>query len=141
MILVYPFLISTNPPMDWKKGKLYGTVAAFAPEHEAYSEGADQVCQKYKSFIKQVNEDIVVKKTTLSTQLAIQAKQEDKDWKDIVPPHYHSFRRVFSEEDCKRFPNSKPWDHAIELLPNAPNTIDCKINPLPRPQQEAQDNS
>jgi hypothetical protein len=44
MILGYPFLIGTNPPMDWKKGKLYGTVAAFAPGHEAYSEGADQVC-------------------------------------------------------------------------------------------------
>jgi hypothetical protein len=66
-------------------------------------------------------------------------KQEDKDWKDVIPPHYHSFRRVFSEEDCKQFPNSKPWDHAIELLPNAPNTIDCKINSLPRPKQEAQD--
>ena len=137
MILGYPFLIGTNPSMDWKKGKLYGTVAAFAPGHEAYSEGADQVCQKYESFIKQVDEDIVVKKTTLSTQLAIQAKQEDKDWKDIIPPHYHSFRRVFSEEDCKWFPDSKPWDHAIELLPNAPNTIDCKIKPLPRPKQEA----
>ena len=41
MILGYPFSIGTNPPMDWKKGKLYGTVAAFAPGHEAYSEGAD----------------------------------------------------------------------------------------------------
>ena len=74
MILGYPFLIGTNPPMDWKKGKLYGTVAAFAPGHEAYSEGADQVCQQYESFIKQIDEDVVVKKTTLSTQLAIQVK-------------------------------------------------------------------
>ena len=67
MILGYPFLVGTNPAMNWKEGKLYGTVAAFTPGYEAYSEGADQICQKYKSFIKQIDEDIVVKKTTLST--------------------------------------------------------------------------
>ena len=139
MILGYPFLVRTNPPTNWKEGKLYGSIAAFAPGHKSFSEGTESLCQEYETFIKQVDKDIRVKKTTISTQLAIQSKQEAKDWKEIVPPHYHSFRRVFSEEDCKRFPDSKPWDHAIDLLPNAPNTIDCKINPLPRPKQEAQD--
>jgi hypothetical protein len=71
MILGYPFLVGTNPPMNLKEGKLYGTATAFTPGHKAYSEGADQVCQKYESFIKQINKDIVVKKATLLTQLAI----------------------------------------------------------------------
>ena len=36
-----------------------------------------------------------------------------------------------------RFPESRPWDHEIELLPDAPSTLDCKVYPLSYGEQIA----
>jgi hypothetical protein len=30
----------------------------------------------------------------------------------------------------------KPWDHAIDLLPDAPKTLDCKLYPLTPGEQD-----
>jgi hypothetical protein len=38
---------------------------------------------------------------------------------------------IFSNEEAQRFPPSRPWDHAINLKPNTPDTINCKVYPLP----------
>jgi hypothetical protein len=38
--------------------------------------------------------------------------------------------KVFNEEAAHRFPESCEWDHAIDLKPDAPNTMDCKVYPL-----------
>ena len=46
-----------------------------------------------------------------------------------VPVEYHKHLKVFSEEESQRFPPSRPWDHAIDLKPDAPDTINCKIYP------------
>ena len=34
-------------------------------------------------------------------------------------------------------PHERPWDHAITLKPDAPDTIDCKLYPLPPKDDEA----
>ena len=54
-----------------------------------------------------------------------------------VPKEYFKFRKVFSGEEAQKFPKSKPYDHAIDLLPNAPATLDCKICPLAPGEQSA----
>ena len=33
----------------------------------------------------------------------------------MVPKEYHEFLNVFSEEKAARFPESKPWDHKIDM--------------------------
>ena len=48
----------------------------------------------------------------------------------MIPKEYWDFWKVFSEEDANRFPPERPWDHAIDLTPDAPATIDCKVYPL-----------
>ncbi|EGO00654.1 hypothetical protein SERLA73DRAFT_51578, partial [Serpula lacrymans var. lacrymans S7.3] len=35
--------------------------------------------------------------------------------KRLVPPEYHDFWKVFSKHKSERFPEAKPWDHAIDL--------------------------
>ena len=60
-------------------------------------------------------------------------------WTDRIPKELHRFEDVFSEQAAHQFPTSKPWDHAIELLPNAPPVLDCKVYPLSRDEQTAQD--
>ena len=52
---------------------------------------------------------------------------------------YHQFGRVFSDKESTRFPEPRPWDHTIDLLPDAPTTLDCKIYSLPEGQQDALD--
>ena len=203
VILGFPFLYATNPPIDWTEGKLFGSVIASTddadrylkeqipirgsptseelkyyrppgikePHHPYYSRTKDpnsQVTRPSKprrtrsdkgtlrgpnKHTKQLSQfkywrkpeehseypiDMIIRRTTLSTQLAIGANtQPERDWKDIVPKEYHQFKRVFNEEECNRFPPSRPWDHAIELEPNAPTTFDCKVYPQPPVLQEA----
>ena len=72
-----------------------------------------------------------IAKTTVVQQLAEQATDKTvRTWDQIVPSHYHEHAKVFSEEAAHRFPESREWDHAIDLKPDAPNTMDCKVYPL-----------
>ena len=44
---------------------------------------------------------------------------------------------MFSEEAAHRFPDSREWDHAIDLKPEAPTTLNCKVYPLSLGKDEA----
>ena len=33
----------------------------------------------------------------------------------MLPPEYNSWKKVFKKEASERFPEHRPWDHAIEL--------------------------
>ena len=57
--------------------------------------------------------------------MAIQVGEGKKKVK--IPAVYDCFKRLFSEEASQQFPPSRPWDHAIKLKPDAPNTIPCKV--------------
>ncbi|EGO01401.1 hypothetical protein SERLA73DRAFT_51466, partial [Serpula lacrymans var. lacrymans S7.3] len=39
----------------------------------------------------------------------------EEEIKRLVPPEYHGFWKVFSKHKLERFPEAKPWDHAIDL--------------------------
>ena len=70
-------------------------------------------------------------KTTVAQQLAEQATDKMiQSWDQIVPPLYHQHERVFSKVAAHHFPASREWDHAIDLKPDAPTTLDCKVYPL-----------
>ena len=70
-------------------------------------------------------------KTTVAQQLAEQAADKTTHtWDQIVPPQYHAHAKVFSEDATQWFPKSREWDHAIDLKPYAPNSLDCKVYPL-----------
>jgi len=43
---------------------------------------------------------------------------------------YDEFAKVFSEEESKRYPPKRAWDHAIEFKKDAPDAIDCKVYPM-----------
>lgn len=58
---------------------------------------------------------------THSQQLAEKAHAQDhkKSFEEMVPPQYQQFAKVFSKEASDRMPAHKPYDHAIELKPDA----------------------
>ncbi len=68
-------------------------------------------------------------------ELAIKAQQYVN--KVEVPKDYREFAKVFSEEELKRYPPKRAWDHAIEFKKGAPDTIDCKVYPMNRIKDEA----
>ena len=117
LILGYPFFAATEPLIHWKAGRLIGTVTAT------------------------LNSIPIIRKATASTNLAAEAaaKKPHKEWHEIVPQPYHRFKKIFSEEASKRLPSPQVWDHAIELVPNAPATFDCKVYPIAKQEQEALD--
>ena len=70
-------------------------------------------------------------KTTVVQQLAEQATDKTvRPWDQIVPSQYHQHAKVFSKIVAHRFPDSREWDHAIDLKADAPSTLNCKVYPL-----------
>ncbi len=78
---------------------------------------------------------LVVWRTTKSTTLAANAKNNiECTWKEQIPIEYHKYGKVFSKEALQRFPDEHPWDHVIELVPDAPAMLDCKTYLLTKGQ-------
>jgi Retroviral aspartyl protease len=86
-------------PLTFNLGNL--TTGEFTEGHPAMSE----------------REDLWIKaKTSVSQHLAHSMKQEkDKPLKQLLPPEFHQWRKVFEQTVSERFPESWPWDHAIDL--------------------------
>ena len=76
--------------------------------------------------------------STYSQQIAEEAHKAkpQQTFEEMVPPEYWSSKKVFSEEESERLPAHKPWDHAIKLVPGAPQTMKTKIYPLSINEQE-----
>ncbi len=41
----------------------------------------------------------------------------------FVPPQYQKHARIFNDQESKKFPPKRSWDHAIELKAGAPATL------------------
>jgi hypothetical protein len=54
-----------------------------------------------------------------------------------LPHEYRRHAQVFSEQQAQRFPETRDWDHAIDLKPNALSTLPGKIYSLTQPEQKA----
>ena len=137
MILGYPFLESLETVIDWKKATIQGDVQINLPERK-----------ETPAWIKALpgweegNElwtRTIIRKTTVASELAQKATEKrKKNWDEIIPDMYHQFSKVFSEAASERFPEKHPWDHAIDLKPDAPASINCKVYPLSPKEKEEQ---
>jgi hypothetical protein len=78
---------------------------------------------------------------TYSTELAEKASKEKpkRTFEEIVPEEYRWYADVFSETESERLPAHKPYDHAIDLKPDTPETIRSKVYPMPLNEQEELD--
>ena len=57
---------------------------------------------------------------------------------ETIPDRFREFSAVFSKESFDALPASKPWDHAIELVPDA-KPSGCKVYPLSPSEQKELD--
>ena len=129
LILGYPFFESANPQIDWTKGTILGKVElnGWAKEDYKWIESCPEWEEGDKLWLKTT----MICKTTVAQQLAKQVTDKwKKTWQELVPLWYHSFGSIFSEEASERFPERRKWDHAIDLKPDDPTSIDCRVYPL-----------
>ena len=47
-----------------------------------------------------------------------------------IPLKYQRHAKIFSEQELQRLPKHTVWDHAIELLPGAPDMLPGRLLPL-----------
>jgi transposase InsO family protein len=78
--------------------------------------------------------------STISQRLAEAFKRNNDlaspDARSGVPDYLREFDNMFSKDSFDVLPESKPWDHAIELVPGA-EPAGCKVYPLsPSEQRE-----
>jgi hypothetical protein len=77
--------------------------------------------------------DLIVRaadsRQTIASKLAEQANKTKTEVQ--LPAEYRSFAKVFSEKASERFPPPRPYDHAIDLKPDAPATLPAKAIRLP----------
>ena len=144
LVLGYPWFAATNAQPDWANGTLPTSVtirtkgaASGKPMPPLKVAGVRTTIQR-PPFMDDGDELHIrvirterLAKTTVAQQLAEQATDKTvRTWDQIVPSQYHQHATVFSEAAAHRFPDSREWDHAIDLKADAPSTMDCKVYPL-----------
>ncbi len=156
VILGYPWLSTFEPQFSWKDATVDTNILPIVIRSpnwytlilqpsirrtwtkEESTSGNTRIGQTVTDEAKQTIVDILKGESTIysiSTDLARQAEQYSV--KIEVLEKYQQHAKVFSKEASQRFPPKRPWDHAIELKPEAPNVIDCKIYPLTQEEDKA----
>jgi hypothetical protein len=155
MLLGMPFLAATNPKIDWSEGTFKGKIEASTSDahrkhlpqnavNPSLMKGSLQESSYSTILTKYVNlepeSQTSIRRTTKATALAAEkADKTVRTWQEQVPIEYHRYGAVFSEEASRQFPGPRPWDHAIDLVENAPELLNCKTYPLHEGQQELLD--
>src|SRR5712671_4354323 len=135
VILGYPWFAANKPKIDWAQGWIDTTqlplilrsADALKPQfkpstHESLDPTEDEIL-----YIGRIHIEPRIARQTMSSTLA---EEHDKPHLNPIPVEYRRHHQVFSEEAAQRFPESRIWDHAIELKPGAPSTLPGKIYAL-----------
>jgi hypothetical protein len=116
LILGYPWFAAMQPQIDWARGWLeYAHLPVVLrtnsrPTNNLSIRAADS-------------------RQTIASKLAEQAIKLKPEV--LLPAEYRQFAKVFSEKASEQFLPSRPYDHAIDLKPDAPATLPAKAIRLP----------
>ena len=149
MLLGMPFLAATNPDINWTQGMFKGKVIAATTDAHKWVPNQDSKVLKpfkkppvgYRHFertdgplqylnIEPEDYTFLLRRTTKATALAAPHAKKETPWQEQVPLEYHMYGKVFSDQAVQRLPIRRSWDHAIDLVENAPASLDCKTYPL-----------
>jgi hypothetical protein len=140
ILLGYLWLATFEPEFNWKSAtidsRLLPVIISSVNPRIVRSQPviASIMTDKEKtSIVQQLEDECTI--NGISTDLAIQAGEQQKAAE--IPDELKSFAKVFSDEASQRFPPSREWDHAIDLKPNTPDALPCKIYPMTREEDKA----
>ena len=113
-ILGYPWFAAVQPKIDWKRGWIDHTqlpIIFRAPNAQKAIFG-----HRNQNFPRTTPSDrYFIGKVTIGTP--------KDDAAPKLPTEYQRHSKIFSESESQRLPGHTIWDHAIELLPDAPTTL------------------
>lgn len=77
-------------------------------------------------------------KNTKSQEIAqeVISQQKEETFKEKFPKGFEQFKPLFNDKKGDRVPETRPYDHAIELKPDW-KPIDAKVYPLPPAEDKA----
>ena len=138
ILLGYPWLATFEPKFGWKDtiiktSTLPIVLSSMYPTDSQTIIARLQTQEEKETIIRELEETTTIH--GMATELAIQAGEGKK--KVEIPAVYDKFKQLFSEEVSQRFPPSRPWDHAIELKPDVPDAIPCKVYPMTPAEDKA----
>ncbi|SJL17461.1 uncharacterized protein ARMOST_21012 [Armillaria ostoyae] len=147
LYLGHDWLKRHNPVINWETGTvIFGRCRCIKnpfplPDADPDDRWDEELKDGDTILAVNMEEELVIRAIHHANDLAAAANAEKptKTFEEMVPPDYRSFRDLFSKENFDELPERKPWDHAIELIPNAKSTLDCKVYPLNRNEQEQLD--
>jgi hypothetical protein len=64
-----------------------------------------------------------------------------KTFEELVLKEYQCYAKVFSETESHRLPKHQPWDHTIDLKPDALETLKMKVYPVTETRLDAAEGS
>jgi hypothetical protein len=143
LILGYPWLATFEPQfnwrnsvvdtahlpiivrsLDWRKGRFRPIVARMVAGR-CVASAPPRLSHTAKLAILQELEQECTHARGISTDLAAEAGQHTKPV--AIPAEYQQHAQVFSEEESRRFPPARSWDHAINFKPGSPDSLNCKV--------------
>ena len=89
---------------------------------------------KYKASVEEVNDNI--EESEIEDEIDVETEEDiylqvleyictvdecvkvEKTVEEIVSPAFHAYLDVFRKEPSEQMPMHKPWDHAINLMPD-----------------------
>lgn len=134
LILGIEWLRKMNPSIDWTNRTVCMSsewtppkAPHKQPEPEEYPLNWKQRHKLWKQgVLEDKNDKLYIQAGyTYSQQIAENAKkgQTVKELCETIPSYYAEYDQVFSKEESNRLPKHQPWDHSIDLEPDASTTI------------------
>jgi len=120
-IFGYPWFAATQPKIDWRRGWIDHMQLPIILR-ASNAQKAIFVSRK-KNVPKPITTNrYFIRKVTIGN-----VSTSDTP---TIPSEYQRHSKIFSEAESQRLPSHTIWDHAIELLPNAPSTLPGRLLPL-----------
>jgi len=158
MLFGYPWFRKFNPDIDWEKSKLRGPKVQI----ETLLHGTLQCAKTWLKQKNQGNEDLIletqecalwsgvtpsemregpveVNRTHTAVEMAHKYASEHGKEEVTLPEEFKRHTALFSDEEANKFPPAcGDRDHKIVLMDTAPTRFNCKVYPLSRDEQEAE---
>src|SRR5712671_6626319 len=118
VILGYPWFTTAQPKIDWARGWIDHSQLPIVLR------AADVAMAQFSA------------RTTRLPPMRIKKGKVAPLSEGWIPLQFRWYAKVFSDEESKKFPLERPWDHAIDLKDGAPATLISRNICLSQVEQE-----
>ena len=149
VILGLPWLRDRNPRINWQEGTMSLNtdqgmgLEPFEVEVTKIATNHMEHCCLLREGVLETSQDEVycLAGFTYAQQIVEQVSKAKgkKTFEEMAPGYYRDFAKVFSEEESQRLPEHQPWDHTIDLEPDAVKHWKIKSYPMLANEQEELD--